>query len=314
MEHAILGSPDGHGWATAADALRKAFKQDFSPRCIALLKAISLITLFGKSANLTATESVLLTATEIIDKKQLKECLQQLKEASCIVFRKHLSSWVVFEGSDLDIAGLVEEKIEQLHNSHEAVERINFSSQVIAKGHYHEFGTLRWAAQTVAMQLNYIDMPTLIGSRSGEFANFLLLLKEEPEDRLLELTRNDKSLMIACAPNANEIINLANEKYVLELIKSDKSTGAALTHDKVAREEHRARLFNAQSALDAALTTAFNNARWIHNGEIYGKETMSEIATFAADRIFHKTPRILNELVNRNKLSGTAVSALKKTA
>ena len=118
--------------------------------------------------------------------------------------------------------------------------------------------------------------------------------------------------MIACAPNANEIINLANEKYVLELIKSDKSTGAALTHDKVAREEHRARLFNAQSALDAALTTAFNNARWIHNGEIYGKETMSEIATFAADRIFHKTPRILNELVNRNKLSGTAVSALKK--
>ncbi|EPA0547858.1 hypothetical protein NB541_20170 [Vibrio parahaemolyticus] len=312
MEHAILGSPDGHGWATAADALRKAFKQDFSPRCIALLKAISLITLFGKSANLTATESVLLTATDIIDKKQLKECLQQLKEASCIVFRKHLSSWVVFEGSDLDIAGLVEEKIEQLHNSHEAVERINFSSQVIAKGHYHEFGTLRWAAQTVAMQLNYIDMPTLIGSRSGEFANFLLLLKEEPEDRLLELTRNDKSLMIACAPNANEIINLANEKYVLELIKSDKSTGAALTHDKVAREEHRARLFNAQSALDAALTTAFNNARWIHNGEIYGKETMSEIATFAADRIFHKTPRILNELVNRNKLSGTAVSALKK--
>lgn len=312
MEHTILGSPDGHGWATAADAIRKALKQDFSLQCIALLKAISLITLFGKSANLTATESVLLTATEITDKKQLKECLQQLKEASCIVFRKYLSSWVVFEGSDLDIAGLVEEKIEQLHNSHEAIERINFSSQVIAKGHYHEFGTLRWAAQTIAMQLSYIDIPTLIGSRSGEFANFLLLLKEEPEDRLLELTRNDKSLMVACAFNANEIIKLANEKYALELIKNDKTTGAVLTHDKVAREEHRARSLNAQSALDAALTTAFNNARWIHNGVVYSKETTSEIATFAADRIFYQTPRILNELVNRNKLSGTAVSALKK--
>lgn len=312
MEHAILGSPDGHGWATAADAIRKALKQDFSPQCIALLKAISLITLFGKSANLTATESILLTATEITDKKQLKGCLQRLKEASCIVFRKHLSSWVVFEGSDIDIAGLVEEKIEQLHNSHEAVERINFSSQVIAKGHYHEFGTLRWAVQTVAMQLSYIDIPALISSRSGEFANFLLLLKEEPEDRLLELTRNDKSLIIACSPNAFEIISLANEKYALDLIKSDKATGAALTHDKVAREEHRARSFNAQSALEAALTAAFNNARWIHNGMVYGKETMSEIATFAADSIFHQTPRILNELVNRNKLSGTAVSALKK--
>ncbi|MFV7770144.1 hypothetical protein [Shewanella marisflavi] len=312
MEHAILGSPDGHGWATAADAIRKALKQDFSPQCIQLLKAISLITLFGKPANLTATETILLTATEITEQEQLKASLQQLKEASCIVFRKYLSSWVVFEGSDLDIAGLVEEKVEQLHNSHEAIDRINFSSQVIAKGHYHEFGTLRWASQTVAMQLSHIDIATLISSRNGEFANFLLLLKEESEEQMLELTQNDKSLMIACAPNASEIINLSNEKYALDLIKSDKTTGAALTHDKVAREEHRARTFNAQSALEAALTTAFNNARWIYEGKVYDVKTMSEIATLAAGRIFYKTPKILNELVNRNKLSGTAVSALKK--
>lgn len=312
MEHAILGSPDGHGWATATDAIRKALKQDFSPQCIQLLKAIALITLFGKSANLTATEKVLFTTTEITEPKQLNLCLQQLKEASCIVFRKYLSSWVIFEGSDLDIAGLVEEKIDQLHNSNEAIERINFNSQVIAKGHYHEFGTLRWAAQTVAMQLNYVDINTLITSRNGEFANFLLLLKEEPEDLLKELTRKNKSLMLAYAPNANEIIGLANEKYALDLIQSDKISGSALTHDKVAREEHRARTFNAQSALEAALTYAFDNAIWIHNGEAYGNETISEIATFAADNIFYQTPKILNELVNRNKLSGTAVSALKK--
>ncbi|MEZ8082738.1 hypothetical protein [Enterovibrio norvegicus] len=312
MEHLILGSPDGHGWATAADAIRKALKQDFSPESILLLKAISLITLFGKSANLTATDKVLLTATSISEAEQLNEILKQLKDASCIVYRKHLSSWVVFEGSDLDIAGLVEEKIEQLQNSNESIERINFSSQVIAKGHYHEFGTLRWASQTVAQQLSHVDVDSLIKARNGEFANFLLLLKEEPEEQLLDLTRSNKSLMIACAPNANEIISLSNEKYALELIKSDKETGAALTHDKVAREEHRARTFNAQSALDTALTVAFNSARWIHNGMVYRKETMSEIATFAADRIFDKTPRILNELVNRNKLSGTAVSALKK--
>ncbi|WP_336223715.1 hypothetical protein [Enterobacter bugandensis] len=312
MEHAILGSPDGHGWATAADAIRKALKQDFSPQCIKLLKSIALITLFGKSANLTGTEKILLTATEITQQEQLNACLQQLKDASCIVFRKYLSSWVVFEGSDLDIAGLVEEKLDQLHNSHEAIGRINFSSQVIAKGHYHEFGTLRWAAQSVAMQLSSIEISSLLTSRNGEFANFLLLLKEESEARLKELTRNNKSLMLACAPNANEIINLANEKYALDLIQSDKITGAALIHDKVAREEHNARTFNAQSALETALTYAFNNAVWFHNGVAYAKETISEIATFAADNIFFQTPKILNELVNRNKLSGTAVSALKK--
>ena len=312
MEHAILGSPDGHGWATATDAIRKALMQDFSPQCIQLLKAIALITLFGKSANLTATENILFTATEITEQEQLNLCLHQLKEASCIVFRKYLSSWVIFEGSDLDIASLVEEKVEQLHRSHQAIERINFSSQVIAKGHYHEFGTLRWAAQTVAMQLSHIDINTLITSRNGEFANFLLLLKDESEERLKELTRRNKSLMLACAPNANEIISLANEKYALDLIQSDKITGSALTHDKVAREEHKARTFNAQSALEGALSYAFDHAVWIHNGVAYDKESISEIATFAADNIFYQTPKILNELVNRNKLSGTAVSALKK--
>ncbi|EJT1338677.1 hypothetical protein QNE93_001433 [Vibrio vulnificus] len=312
MEHAILGSPDGHGWATAAEAIRKASKQDFSPETIKLLKAISLITLFGKAANLTATNQLLLTATAINQPEQLDKVLEQLKNASCIVFRKHQSSWDVFEGSDLDIAALVEEKIEQLQDSNEALQRINYNSQVIAKGHYHEFGTLRWASQSVALQLSSIDMTSLVKSRNGEFANFLLLLKEEPEEQLRELTRNNKSLMIACASNAADIISLSNEKYALELIKSDKTTGADLAHDKVAREEHRARTFNAQSALETALTTAFTSARWVYNGVVYDKETMSEIATFAADSIFSQTPRILNELVNRNKLSGTAVAALKK--
>ncbi|MGL5335976.1 MAG: hypothetical protein ACRC9R_07515, partial [Enterovibrio sp.] len=312
MEHTILSSPDGHGWATASDAIKTALKQDFSPQCIKLLKAISLITLFGKAANLTATEKILLTATEITQSDQLNACLQQLKDASCIVFRKYLSSWVVFEGSDLDIAGLVEEKIEQLQGSNEAIQRINFNSQVIAKGHYHEFGTLRWAAQTVVAQLHNVDIDALVNSRSGEFANFVLLLKNESKEQLVELTRNNSSLMFACAPNANEIISLANEKYALELIKSDKTIGPALTHDKAAREEHKARTFSVQSALETALTTAFNNANWVLNGVRYDKETMSEIATFAADSIFKKTPKILNELVNRNKLSGTAVSALKK--
>lgn len=312
LEHAILGSPDGHGWATASDAIRKSLKRDFSPDCIQLLKAIALITLFGNSANLTATEDILLTATDIKELIPLHECLQQLKEASCIVFRKHLSSWTVFEGSDLDIANLVDEKIDQLHGSNEAIERINYNSQVIAKGHYHKYGTLRWAAQTITMHLNHSDIKTLIASRNGEFANFLLFLKEESDEQLLEVSKQNKSLMLACAPNANEIISLANEKYALELIKTDKITGAILTHDKVAREEHRARTFNAHSALESALSYAFNNAKWYYNDAKYDKETISEIATTAANSIFHQAPTILNELVNRNKLSGTAVSALKK--
>lgn len=312
MEHTILGSPDGHGFATAKDAIRKATREDLTPETIALLKAIALITLFGKPANLMATDKILLTLSCIADPKVLENSLEQLKQASCIVYRKHLSSWVVFEGSDLDITGLVEEKIEQLSQSTEAVDRLHYSAQVIAKGHYHEFGTLRWAELSVVNRLQGLNVTELETQRHGAFANFILLLNEAPEKELIELTSKNKSLIIACAKNAEEIRTLAAEKYALALIKSDKKTGDILIHDKVARDEHEARTFNVDSAIDTTLAAAFESARWIHNGALYGEETLSEIATFAADSIFSQTPKIHNELVNRNKLSGTAVSALKK--
>ncbi|MCA0936675.1 hypothetical protein LCL85_14135 [Vibrio alginolyticus] len=312
LEHTILGSPDGHGFATAKDAIRKALRKDFTPETIALLKAIALITLFGKPANIMATDRILLTLSSIAEPKALENSLEQLKKASCIVYRKHLSSWVVFEGSDLDITGLVEEKIEQLSQSTEAIDQLDYSAQVIAKGHYHEFGTLRWAEQNVVHRLQNLNLDELISKRHGAFASFVLLLKETPEQELIDLTRKHKSLVIACAKNAEEITTLAAEKCALALIEDDKKTGDILVHDKVAREEHDARTFNVNSTIDATLSSAFENAHWIHNGAVYKNETLSEIATFAADSIFNQTPTIHNELVNRNKLSGTAVSALKK--
>ncbi|MDN2483442.1 hypothetical protein [Vibrio agarivorans] len=310
LEHAILGSPDGHGWATATESIRVATQKGLPSQAIDILKSIALLTLFGKPANLTATEEFIFASTNVSSREELQEYLELLKSNSCIIYRKHLSSWVVFEGSDLDIPSLIEEKVEQLQNTNEAIAHINFADQVIAKGHYHTSGTLRWAEQALFADLPTDEGQTLI--ENGAFARFTLLLNEYSEETLAAQSKTDKRYIYACASNAAEISSLAKECYALELIKADKEVGSTLQHDKVAQKEYDGRLLNAEIALSNAIVDAFNSAAWFYAGKCYQNESLSQITSIAADDIFSKTPVIKNELVNRNKLSGTAVSALKK--
>ncbi|MEZ8891484.1 hypothetical protein AB4239_03735 [Vibrio sp. 10N.286.45.C10] len=312
LEHAILGSPDGHGWAAATESIRQATKKQVPEKAIEVLKSIALITLFGKPANLSATEEMLLAASNVHDQEELDEYLHSLKNASCIIYRKHLSSWVVFEGSDLDIPSLIEEKIEQQGTSNEAINHIVFSKQIIAKGYYHKVGTLRWAEQSISDNFDDEFAQHLIAERKGEFANLVLLLNQTNEKKLQDVSKQYPTLILAGAKSSDEITALAKELYALELIKSDKEIGATLQHDNVAQKEYNGRLINAEIALDNAINEAFSNADWYCFGQKSDTKTLSTIVSDTAEKVFNATPVIMNELVNRNKLSGTAVSALKK--
>ncbi len=310
LEHTIISSPDGHGWAAATESIRVAKQKDLPLHAVSILKSIALITLFGRPANITATEDILFAATKLPDKKELEEYLRILKDNSCIIYRKHLSSWVVFEGSDLDIPSLIETKIEQLQNNDEAISYIDFTDQVIAKGHYHTSGTLRWAEKKIIPHISdgIVSSPII----SGAFSRFVLLLSDESGPTLSDISKKNKNIIVASAKNADDIRLLAKECYALDLLKSDKEIGRILQHDKVARKEHDGRKQVCDNALAEAINIAFNNAHWYYDGRLFHSQSLSKITSYVADSLFPRTPKIKNELVNRNKLSGTAVSALKK--
>ncbi|MFS1982712.1 hypothetical protein BCU00_002195 [Vibrio breoganii] len=310
LEHAILSSPDGHAWAEASEAINKV---DVPEDTLNILKSIALINLFGKPAKLYATEPMLQAASGIEDSAELKEHLDILKNASSIIFRKHQSSWVIFEGSDIDLPTLLEEKIEQLSSSSEAIEHIEYSQQTMAKGHYHLTGSLRWVEQTLCQNLALLDLDKLTESKLGEFAHFVLLMEEANAQDLIDKSKKYPNIAFAIASNSDDIIAYANEVYALNLIKSDKEVGAAIQHDKVAQKEFDSRLSDAQkmlwSSIEEGFTASFWTVRGIPSDRTY---PLSELASELADHIYCDSPKILNELVNRNKISGTAVSARKK--
>ncbi|KJF81619.1 hypothetical protein [Photobacterium angustum] len=309
LEHTILGSPDGRGWAEASEAINRV---DVPETTLNILKSIALISLFGKPAKLYPTELTLQAAVGIEDVSKLRKHLSLLQSVSAIIFRKYQSSWLIYEGSDLDIPSLLEDKIEQLTKSNEAIENIKFSQQIIAKGHYHTFGNLRWAEQSLLHHLDSIELDKITPLTKGEFANFVLLMSHIDDEKLVSFTKDNPTIALANAFNSSEIQAYAKEVYALELLKADKDIGSTLVHDKVAQKEYESRLSYAQKMLWTAIDEGFTNSSWITRGKKQEILSLSEIASDLADDIYFKSPSILNELVNRNKLSGTAVSARKK--
>lgn len=310
LEHAILNSPDGRSWAEASEVINRI---DVPETTLNILKSIALINLFGKQAKLYASTLMLKSVLEINDPMTLEEHLNLLKTNSAIIFRKHQNAWVIFEGSDIDIPTLLDKQIEQLSNSNEAIANLDFHQQIMAKGHYHTTGSLRWAEQVVKQNLAQVDFDKLLTSDSGEFAHFILLIESTDTSELEKITKKYNSVAFANAINAEDISTYAKEVYALELLKNDKEIGASLQHDKVALKEFESRLNEAQKMLHAAIEEGFSNSRWTlkrrTNQKLY---PLSELVSDLADTIFCDVPKILNELVNRNKISGTAVSARKK--
>ncbi|EHH3645311.1 hypothetical protein J7287_001477 [Vibrio parahaemolyticus] len=311
LEYSILGSPDGHAWAEASEVINRVDVGDDTRN---ILKAIALINLFGKPAKLYATNGLIKAAAGLDNENDLGEHLNILQDSSAIIFRKHQSAWVIFEGSDLDIATLLEKKLEQLSaDSTEAIDNISFSQQIMAKAHYHLQGSMRWCEQSIVQHLDLVDFSSYKYPKGGEFGYFVLLLQSPTENYLDKLTAKNPNVALAIANNAEDIVTYAKELYALQLLKADKDIGPDIQHDRVALKEYESRLSDAQKMLFLSIEEGFSKSSWSVRGMTFGPSfPLSEHASDLADAIYSSCPRILNELVNRNKLSGTAVAARKK--
>ncbi|MDH1316608.1 hypothetical protein N5C36_21260 [Shewanella xiamenensis] len=311
LEFAILGSPDGHAWAEASEVINRI---DVSEKTLNILKSIALINLFGKTAKLYATNELIQAASGIKSKQEVEAHLDILKNASAIIFRKHQSAWVIFEGSDLNIAAILEQKLSQLKdNDVAAIENLQFSQQIMAKAHYHLKGSMRWCEQRISSNLDLLDLASLKLPKGGEFGYFILLLQAPLATNLDTITTKFDNIALAVAKNSDDIATYAKELYALQLLKADKEIGPEIQHDRVALKEYESRLADCKKLLTAAIEEGFYKSSWSVRGKTHASSTpLSEHASKLADEIYSSCPKILNELVNRNKISGTAVAARKK--
>ena len=326
FEPAILASTDAHRWVTAVDAVNRA-ETKLTPELVELAKTVAVIDLFHSGSRLQASAE-LIAAAVCKPLAEVKKALAALVEARVLIERKHANSWAVYAGSDFDLEQAMKEAQSQLAgvDSRTASGLVNLDP-VVARSHYLETGTMRWFDRRLAVTNDLKHLAT-DNAKNSEAAGELILLIDAPEKAvkdpqayLAEVFNSNgfeklekvkgRMLVLGLPPNAGRIASLVRELQAVNLVSKDP----VLEGDATGRNEVAIRQKAVRETLSDELAKAFYDAVWYVDGlalSIKGSTSLTEFLSRLCAKRFNCTPRIVNELINRDYLSGNVVSARKE--
>lgn len=311
LAHLISSSPDGKAWLETQDALKRA-EQKGSELHSKIVTVIGLLSIFGQTYQLFATRELLVSYFSIeFERSMVESALTDLEQWALIIFRSRHSAYFVFQGSDLDINGLIINEVESIKDGVSWTHVCTTSSQILASSHYHQTGTMRWATQSFIDNAKEIDeLQDFSKPKSGQaFTCFTLIGQPLKKKELVELSNLHPSLIVASAKSVEKLKRIAIEFIA---IKNVFKREEKLAHDHIARAELTNRLAESQQSIANELEQLFSRASWFYRGKNLGTQPLSKICSQVAQEVYPKSPEIINELVNRSRPSGSANSATNK--
>ncbi|MCW8930088.1 MAG: ATP-binding protein [Gammaproteobacteria bacterium] len=319
-ELSIIASPDGHRWSVAVDAVERAESKGLTLH-VHLAKTIALIDLFSNGSGLYAETSILKISELLVSGIKIEKALKELAEWSIIVYRKHLSAWAIFAGSDFDLNNAIlntKEDINSLDSN--ALLELSSLNPIVAKRHYQNTGSIRWFNRTIAMNDDIKNRIKTLKSDQGCCGYFVLFLENNNISARSHVTLAKKFSKsssefpaIIGIPNNSEIIKeLGIELSSLNKIVNNTTT---IEGDSVARKEIASRTALVKSELEEEIRSAFDSARWFVQGEEIknNKSTgLTRLASELADDIYKSSPYIYSELLNREVISSNVSKARRE--
>lgn len=318
LEPSILASPDGHRWALAAEALERCEAIGGGALHIKLLKAIGVIDLFKERSGLVASFDLLCACFPDIPPKEIKDALAKLDEWSFTIFKKFLDAYAIFAGSDFDIEKAVRAALDEIDTvDFKQLKELAGLQPILAKRHYHETGSMRWFEVGMVPVSGAVDEAAHFKPENSAIGQFLLAIPtdNESEDDAHELCREAArhsgswDIVVGISKRSWRIIPLVRELFALENVSNNHPE---LAGDSVARREVYARLAALQSIVEMELYKAFDTALWFRKNyppKRLRQADLNSIASDLADRRYHQSPRLHNELLNRTKPSSNAIAA-----
>lgn len=318
LEPSILASPDGHRWALAAEAVERCEAIGGDALHIRLLKTIAVIDLFKERSGLVASSELLRTCFPDTPVKALEKALSELDAWSFTIFKKFLDARAIFAGSDFDIDAAVRAALDEINEiDFKELKTLAGLQPILAKRHYHETGALRWFDVNVVPVNGIVEFAAGFEPENGAIGQFLLAIptEVESEDHAEDLCRKAArhsdawDIVVGISNRSWAVVPLARELFALDSVSNDHPE---LAGDSVARREVSARLAALQAVLETELHKAFDNALWFRKNyqpERLRQADLNGIASDLADRRFEQSPRLHNELLNRQKPSSNAIAA-----
>lgn len=324
LEPSIMASPDGHRWALAVEAVERCEAKAADETTLAIVKTIALLDLLRDRSGIAASPAVLAAAIGEDDQGVVERALATLSSWSVIAYRRHLSAYSLFSGSDFDIDAAMDTARRQVIGcDFSRLREGGVLSPVLAKRHYDRTGAMRWFNIEI-VTLDEAGAFDQARSARGSAGTFLLVVNDLGLTKAGLRARMDR--MAERLEAAPVMIGTTAQSYALremvqELEALDRLQGLhpELRGDPVARREIAARQVRLADELEERLRDVLANAQWrapmlpdVDFDEVpTGASRLTVLASSLADGLYPKSPMLRNELLNRARPSSNAMAGLR---
>ena len=306
----IAVSADSHNFANAREVLsRLEALPDVKPEYLDVIKAISLLDLTSQVTGINPSHKALQFALGF-SSNLVTRIVNFLAENSLIIFKKYKNAYALFEGSDFDIEAELSRKLKDAVVPKLSATCQNFiSTEFVAKRHYLKSGTLRWAELKLCAPNEVDEVVSAFERGASRFSLMIIVCCEhrEPFDALCEKYSDLQHIVLGWNADILDIQEFIIEYEALaDLLQNSNE----LLKDKVARRELRDRSSAIHDIIENKINASIDVTKWNLGAQETGIP-LSKIASDLADKIYYQAPVIHNELVNREKPSGSANAAMK---
>lgn len=303
---------------------------DATPLNVRLLKTIGALTILRDSPGLPANLEVLAAALQADsgpDRADLHRSLESLVARKILVFRKFSGEYRIWQGTDFDFDGALRtarEEIKADFDLSQALEQHLSPLPTMAYRHSFETGTSRHfstqffpSRQLLEIDDQQLDQLVEESRADGLIIHGLPANWRDHKDLKDWAKSVNASRVVVCLPGEPvSLENLAQESTAMRRISA---LWPEILDDPVAVKELAARVEGVEELLKAGIQLVAEPAQgrtfWYWQGRelpIYSRRDLNALLSTVCDAVYHLTPRIRNELVNRRHLSTAAVIAVKR--
>lgn len=301
-DYFISGSAPSRAGALAASSrlveidtiIRDAQVSDKTEQMV--LKAIGLMNLIGRSGRLRASMGII----QCMIGEGAGQAVRNLESRSIITYRHHADEYRVWHGSDVNISAKIDvwKKAMCRMQYSDLMKSAMDPEPVIAARHGIKTGTLR-------IFRSLFDMPK--GGIGPEYDGAMIY----GTNGTIVPTSKRPALVSRCK-DISGLVDTASEVAALRRVLKDDE----VVNDWVAKREVVERLAVAENTLESEFDRAYGaGAVWTcrtNDKEIVVRGTASLAASKASDEAYPRSPRVRNEMINRNRLTAQGSTALKK--
>ncbi|MCL6442971.1 MAG: ATP-binding protein [Alicyclobacillus sp.] len=303
----IYHSTFGRRWAIIETALGRV--PDVSTSARDLVKAIGLISAVPIRQLVASRRALELSTGTSID-----DDLLLLTKRSIIVHRRFSNSYRLWDGSDIDVEGLIEEARRSIGVPPlvESLAELVPPRPITARKHSMLSGALRWFDTTYLSpgQLHLIYEDPKPSDADGRIYVVISTINEGIPSALPDLKPWQ---MVVWTVVPSTLLEAVAELYYVRWVMANTP---ALLDDEVARREITEREHDLEQLIERTVNGAIQRLEgtvtvFTYKGvaQKLGGKQINGVVSELCDELYPKAPQILNEFVNRNVLSSAATAA-----